>query len=239
MSNRGVPSDVAVSAKLSDLHDASVQAASHFKEHRGFYLQRGKRLFDLLASAAGLILLSPILVVIAVLVKSSSRGAVLFQQQRVGKDGRLFNILKFRSMVDGAEHKGKSITSNSDPRITPLGVFLRKWKLDELPQLWNVLIGEMSLVGPRPEVPLYVAGYTVEQKDVLKVRPGITDPASLRYRDEGGLLERSKDLELLYRDKILPEKLSLNLEYLEDISFVRDLSLVLETFASVVKPPKD
>lgn len=229
-SNRSV-----ASANLSSSDDASVQFASQLTKHRGFYNRRGKRLFDLLTSAAGLVLLSPILVVIAVLIKSCSRGPILFRQLRVGKEERLFRILKFRSMVDGAEHKGKSITSNSDPRVTPLGVVLRKWKLDELPQLWNVLMGEMSLVGPRPEVPSYVVNYTSEQRQVLKIRPGITDPASIRYRNEGSVLDQSDASELLYREKILPEKLSLNLEYLKDISFMRDFSLVVATIRSIVK----
>lgn len=234
-SNRSVASNVVVSANFSASHDTSVQPASQLIEHRGFYQRRGKRVFDLITSAIGLLLLSPVFAVIAVLVKSSSRGPILFRQQRVGKDGRLFRVLKFRSMVDGAEHKGKSITSNSDPRVTSLGLVLRKWKLDELPQLWNVLIGEMSLVGPRPEVPSYVVNYTSEQRQVLKIRPGITDPASIRYRNEGGVLDQSDAPELLYREKILPEKLSLNIEYLKDISFTRDFSLVVATLRSIVK----
>ena len=236
MSNRGgVSSNVGVRQELSDSPDTLVQAGSRLASHTGFYSRTGKRLFDFLSCAVGLILLAPILLIIAVLVKSSSRGPVLFRQQRVGKDGKLFWILKFRSMVDGANHTGKGITPKGDPRVTLLGIFLRKWKLDELPQLWNVLIGEMSLVGPRPELPSYVVGYTSEQKLVFKVRPGITDPASVRYRDEGGVLERSSDPELLYREEILPAKLLLNLQYLKEISFRRDLSLLLSTVTSIVR----
>lgn len=236
MHDRGeVSSDVAVPATLSDSYGASIRPGSHLAVQRKLYLRGGKRFFDFVASAIGLVLLAPILVGIGILVKSSSRGPVLFRQQRVGKDGKPFWILKFRSMMDGAERAGVGITPNSDPRVTRPGVLLRKWKLDELPQLWNVLVGEMSLVGPRPELPSYVLGYTIEQKEVLKVRPGITDPASVRYRDEGSVLERSSDPELLYRKKILPEKLALNLQYLKDISFARDLSLVLGTLRSVMR----
>ena len=139
-------------------------------------------------------------------------------------------------MVDGADQVGNGITPDNDARVTPVGTFLRKWKLDELPQLWNVIVGEMSLVGPRPELASYVAMYTIEQKRVLQVRPGITDPASLQYRDEGRVLQRSADPELLYREKILPEKLLLNLQYLKDISFAYDLSLILVTLKSVLTP---
>jgi lipopolysaccharide/colanic/teichoic acid biosynthesis glycosyltransferase len=153
----------------------------------------------------------------------------------VGKDGKLFWILKFRSMIDGGERMGNGITPGDDPRVTRIGAFLRKWKLDELPQLWNVLKGEMSLVGPRPELPSYVAEYTPEQKAVLRVKPGITDSASLRYRDEGRVLQQSADPELFYRQKILPDKLSLNLQYLKDVSFAHDLSLMLSTVKSVVR----
>src|SRR5215472_9486476 len=134
----------------------SLRANSLLAGHRSFYLQRGKRLTDIVFSLVGIMVLLPVLVIIGTLVKCSSRGPVLFRQQRVGKDGRLFWILKFRSMVDGAERIGNGITPDNDPRVTRLGTILRKWKLDELPQLWNVLAGEMSLVGPRPELPQYV-----------------------------------------------------------------------------------
>lgn len=217
----------------STLRSATTQGDSIFVRNSGFYVRFGKRAVDVLLSLGSIFLLAPILLVIGLLVKVSSPGPALFRQIRVGKDGKPFWILKFRSMVDGA--KGTGITPDSDQRVTSLGVFLRKWKLDELPQLWNVLKGEMSLVGPRPEVPLYVVGYTSEQKRVLKVRPGITDPASLRYRDEGRVLKECGDPELLYREKILPDKLSLNLQYLKDISFSGDLSLVLATLRSVVR----
>ena len=201
----------------------------------GFYARTGKRVFDLLLSVFGLVFLAPLLLVIGGLLKISSPGPVLFRQRRVGKNGSEFWILKFRSMVNGAERSGKGITADDDPRVTPLGVFLRRWKLDELPQLWNVFKGDMSFVGPRPELPSYVREYTPVQVRVLQVRPGITDPASLRYRREGRVLERSADPDRLYRERILPEKLSLNLEYLKEISFTRDLSLLFSTINSVVR----
>ena len=206
-------------------------------DQRGFYLAVGKRLIDIVISSFGLILFAPILLIVGGLIKLSSPGPALFRQQRVGKNERLFWILKFRTMVEGAERTGGGITPRNDPRVTPLGVFLRKWKLDELPQLWNVLKGEMSVVGPRPELPSYVAEYTSEQKAVLLVKPGITDPGSLRYRDEGRLLQQNRDPQRLYREKILPDKLALNLQYLKDISFARDLHLIVSTIKSVIGLP--
>jgi len=200
-----------------------------------FYSRWGKRAIDLVSSFFGLLILSPALLVLSALIKLSSPGTVFFRQVRIGKDGRPFWILKFRSMIQGADRMGKGITPGNDPRVTPLGVFLREWKLDELPQLWNVFKGDMSLVGPRPELPVYVAQYSAEQQKVLEVRPGITDPASLRYRDEGAILQRSTDPERLYREEILPDKLALNLQYLRDVSFSYDLSLIFYTIKSVVK----
>ena len=200
-----------------------------------FYSRLGKRCIDLILSFIGLLVLSPVLIVLSGLVKFTSPGPVLFKQQRVGKNGRLFWILKFRSMVDGAERMGAGITPVNDLRITQIGAFLRKWKLDEIPQLWNVLRGDMSLVGPRPELPQYVAKYTTEQRQVLKVRPGITDPASLRYRDEGVLLQKSSDPNQLYLQEILPDKLKLNLAYLRRVSFSYDIKLVVATIRSLLR----
>ncbi|MGC2332165.1 MAG: sugar transferase [Candidatus Acidiferrales bacterium] len=211
-----------------------VYADSGAMTHSRFYVPFGKRLFDFFLSLLATLLLAPILVIIAGLVKLSSPGPVFFRQIRVGKDGKWFRILKFRSMVDGAEWMGLGITSGDDPRITRLGAHLRRWKLDELPQLWNVLKGEMSFVGPRPELPVYVARYSDEQKEVLRVRPGITDPASIQYRHEETLLEGSSGPEELYLEKILPHKIALNLAYLKEISFVNDLSLMLSTVKSIV-----
>jgi len=225
----------AAPANLSASRDALQLSAYSSREREGFYARTGKRIFDLLLSIFGLILLAPLLLVVGGLVKISSSGPVFFRQRRVGRNGNEFQILKFQSMVNGAERAGRGITADGDPRVTSLGAFLRKWKLDELPQLWNVFKGEMSFVGPRPELPSYVREYTPSQRRVLRVRPGITDPASLRYRHEGRILERSADPERLYRERIMPEKLSLNLEYLKQVSFGRDLSLLFSTINSVVR----
>src|ERR1700737_1850013 len=159
------------------------------------YRRYGKRLLDLSCAAAGLILLAPLLVGIALAVKCSSRGPVLFRQERVGRGGETFKIWKFRSMVAGADTMGPLITAAGDSRVNGIGGFLRRWKLDELPQLWNVLWGDMSLVGPRPELPWYVRDYTPAQRQVFMVRPGITDPASLQYRNEEDILAGAADCE--------------------------------------------
>ena len=184
-------------------------------------------------ATAGLVLLAPFFLVVAVLLKLTSSRAVLFRQPRVGRKGRIFFLVKFRSMC-GAAESGPLITVASDPRITFVGAILRKFKIDELPQLWNVLKGEMSLVGPRPEVERYVAEYTQQQRRVLEVRPGITDPAAIAYRHEEKLLSVHSDPEGFYRTIVLPHKLFLNLEYVENISFRRDVSLILKTFRSIV-----
>ena len=207
-------------------------------DQEGFYVAVGKRFVDIGVSLFGLIFFLPILLTIGVLIKLTSRGPALFHQQRVGKDEKLFRIVKFRTMVNGAEKMGGGITPRNDPRVTPLGVFLRQWKLDELPQLWNVLRGQMSIVGPRPELPLYVALYTDEQRAVLRVKPGITDLASLRYRNEDCLLKKNADPELFYRKRLMPDKLDLNLQYLKNISFGRDLHLVLSTVRSIMRLSK-
>jgi len=200
----------------------------------GFYQQWGKRILDCAAAALGLLLLGPLLLLIAVLVRLTSAGPAFYLQQRVGKGGREFKIIKFRSMEVDAERHGPGITSGGDARVTPLGRILRPLKIDELPQLWNVLKGEMSLVGPRPELPHYVAGYTRQQRQVLTIRPGITDPAALAYRREEDLLARDPDPESFYRQEVLPHKLRLNLKYLEQVSFVRDLRLILTTIRSLL-----
>lgn len=206
-------------------------------EAQGFYRRYGKRLCDVAGSAVGLVCLSPLLAAVYLAVMFSSRGGALFRQERVGRDGKSFRILKFRSMVAGADRMGPSITSSSDPRITPAGALLRRWKLDEFPQLWNVLKGDMSLVGPRPELPLYVRNYTPEQRQVLAVRPGITDPASLAYRDEELILEKTTDRERFYRETVLPHKLALNLEYIRNLSFARDVGLILRTLKVLPAKP--
>lgn len=196
-----------------------------------FYLLYGKRIFDLVFSSIGLILLTPVFLLISILIKLTSKGPIIFSQDRVGKGGRIFRLLKFRTMTPGAHHKGPSITQESDPRITKIGKFLRRTKMDELPQLINVLKGDMSMVGPRPEVPNYVKHFSLREKEVLKVRPGITGEAALRYRREESLLgkvPRGK-LESFYREEILPRKLHLSLSYLEKVSFKRDLGILFKT----------
>ncbi len=188
-----------------------------------------KRAFDLCFSMVGLLVLSPLLVLLAVAVKLSSRGSVLFRQQRIGQDGRPFYILKFRSMVTGAQENGLSVTRDGDPRITAMGRFLRKTKCDELPQLWNVLIGDMSFVGPRPEVPHYVRRYTTEQQRVLALKPGITDLATLEFRTEEELLRGAADMEKFYLEYCVPRKIELSLAYAEKANVWEDIKIILRT----------
>lgn len=194
-----------------------------------------KRVFDFIISLIGLIFIGPFLLVIAMLVKLDSKGPVLFKQVRVGKNEKEFKILKFRTMIIDAEKKGMQITVGKDSRITKTGHFLRKFKLDELPQLINVLIGDMSFVGPRPEVPRYVAMYDEIQRDILKIRPGITDLASIEYRHENNLLAQSSDPEDAYINEIMPRKIELNIEYLMNMSILYDIKLILRTVLVVFK----
>jgi lipopolysaccharide/colanic/teichoic acid biosynthesis glycosyltransferase len=187
-----------------------------------------KRLFDFVCSLFGLIVFSPVLLVIAAAVKLQDGGPVIFRGKRIGKKGEIFYLYKFRSMVPGAEGMGGGITASGDRRVTKLGQLLRKTKLDELPQLFNVLKGDMSFVGPRPEDPRYVSFYTEEQRSLLTCRPGITSPASLVYRDEEAMLTGENSLEL-YRREILPHKLSLELEYMRTKTFWSDIKIILQT----------
>ena len=194
-----------------------------------------KRLLDVIASGIGLIITSPVFLIIAIIIKLDSKGNIFFRQIRVGKNGKEFEILKFRTMITDAEKKGMQITVGKDSRITNAGRILRKSKLDELPQLINVFIGEMSLVGPRPEVSKYVAMYTDEQRQVLLVRPGITDLASVQFCDESELLAKSDDPEHTYINEIMPEKLRINLEYIKNISPLTDIGLVFYTIYKVLR----
>lgn len=187
-----------------------------------------------MASAIGLIVASPVLLAAAVAIKLDSPGSVIFRQTRVGKDGKPFAILKLRTMVTKAESLGGQLTVGTDPRVTKVGHFLRKWKLDELPQLINVLKGDMSLVGPRPEVPRYVELYTEEQRRVLTVRPGITDPASIKFRNESELMAGQSDPETYYREVLMPEKLAINLSYLERRTLGADMKVLLDTVLAVL-----
>jgi len=190
---------------------------------------------DVVASACGLIALSPLLLLAALAVKLDSRGPVLFVQQRVGRNFRNFGIFKFRTMITDAERHGGQITFGADPRITRVGRVLRKTKIDELPQLFNIVVGHMSLVGPRPEVPRYVERYRDQYAYVLSVRPGLTDLASLKYRDEAELLATSSDPAEEYAQRILPDKIALARHYIDTASFTGDLGIVLKTLVRVAR----
>lgn len=194
-----------------------------------------KRLFDIVASAIGLLLLSPLFLILAVWIKCDSNGPVFYKQKRVGRGNKDFDLYKFRSMRVGADKLGLITVGGRDPRITRSGYFIRKYKLDEFPQLINVLKGNMSIVGPRPEVRKYVDLYTPEQLQVLQVRPGITDPASIRYRNENELLAQVEEPERYYREVIMPDKLRLNLEYVQTMSLGEDLRLIFSTFRAILK----
>lgn len=194
---------------------------------------RRKRLFDMVCAALGLLILSPVLLVCALLVGLTSPGGVLFRQERIGKDGVPFTIYKFRSMRK--DNAGLKISTSRDTRITSVGRVLRKTKLDELPQLWNVLKGDMSFVGPRPEVREYTDLYTPEQRQVLMVRPGITGLASIRYRNENELLTASSDPNRTYIDEVMPAKLALDLKYIPRACVSYDIKLILETLVTVVR----
>jgi len=193
-------------------------------------LQRG---FDLVASLLAILLTLPLWALIAAWIKLDSPGPVFYRGPRVGKGGRPFRIYKFRSMIVEAPQQGLPVTGRGDPRVTRAGRWLRATKLDELPQLLNVLKGEMSLVGPRPEDPSYVARYTPEQRRVLLVRPGIVSPATLRYRNEEALLGRSQDPEVTYLTVVLPDKLRIDLEYVERRTFLSDLGILLRLFVAL------
>ena len=189
-----------------------------------------KRLFDILVSGCGLIFLSPLFLVLAIWIKLDSKGPVFYCQVRVGKRNKDFRIFKFRTMVNHADQMGSQVTASGDTRITRLGAIMRHYRLDELPQLINVFIGDMSLVGPRPEVRHYVDYWTPEQMHVLDVRPGITDPASIKFRNENELMEKAVDPESYYINVIMQEKIKLYLEYVQNVSFVYDIKLIFQTF---------
>ena len=190
-----------------------------------------KRLFDLAISVLGLFLLAPVLLVVGVLIKLDSPGPVFYRGNRVGKDAVPFKMCKLCTMVAGADRLGCALTHGQDPRVTRVGRVLRKWKIDELPQLTNVLRGEMSLVGPRPESPGYVQHYTEAQQQVLSVKPGITGPSQVKYRNEESLLQHCNDLEGEYLAVIMPRKLELDLAYVRQRSLLLDLMLIGQTFA--------
>lgn len=195
-----------------------------------------KRVFDLLASALGLLVLAPLLLLIALAIKLDSRGPVFFRQERVGQGGKLFRIHKFRTMAVDAERRGLQITVGADARVTRVGVLLRKYKLDELAQLIDVLRGDMSLVGPRPEVPRYVACYPDDVRAlVLSVKPGITDRASIEYKDENDILGKAADPQHAYVHEVLPVKLRYYVEYVNTRSFSGDVKLIFSTLRALVR----
>lgn len=193
-----------------------------------------KRLFDIVASGLGLIVLSPLFFVLAIWIKIDSKGPVFYRQVRVGRKNKDFRIFKFRSMRVGAD-KGSLVTiGGHDPRVTRSGYFIRKFKFDELPQLINVFLGDMSLVGPRPEVRHYVDYWTPEQMHVLDVRPGITDPASIKFRNENEMMEKAENPEKYYIEVIMQEKIKLYMEYVKKHSFLYDIGLIFKTFFVIV-----
>ena len=193
-----------------------------------------KRIFDISFSMIGLIILSPLLLIIAYLIKKEDGGPIFYRGVRIGQFGKPFRIFKFRTMVVNADKIGGPSTADDDPRITKIGKILRKYKIDELPQLVNVLKGEMSIVGPRPEVPFYVDMFTEEEKRILDVKPGITDWASLWDCDEGAILAGSSDPEKTYMEKIRPIKIKLQLRYVDNHSFFTDLKIIFLTILTVI-----
>ena len=192
-----------------------------------------KRIFDLLSSLVGLIILSPLLMLISLLIIIDSKGNAFYSQKRVGRKGNQFNLLKFRTMKQNSDIKGL-LTIGNDSRITRIGHYLRKSKLDETPQLVNIIRGEMSVVGPRPETPNYVELYTEEQQKVLNVRPGLTDYASLEFINESEILAKHDDPEKAYIETVMPQKLSLNLKYITDQSLLLDIKIIFKTLLRIL-----
>lgn len=188
-----------------------------------------KRLFDITASFFGIIILSPLLIFIGLWVGLSSKGGVFYKQIRVGKNNKDFKLYKFRSMRVNSDKQGLLTVGSKDSRITKAGYFIRKYKIDELPQLFNVLKGDMSFVGPRPEVRRYVDLYSKEQMKVLSVRPGITDPASIKYRNENDILSSASNPEEYYIQHIMPDKLQINIDYINTQTFIKDIKIIFQT----------
>lgn len=193
------------------------------------------RFCDIVFSAIGLLLLSPLFLLVYILIRCESKGGGFYCQQRVGKDGRMFGLYKFRSMRTGSDKKGLITVGGHDSRITRMGYFIRKYKIDELPQLWNVLKGDMSLVGPRPEVKKYVDLYTEEQRRVLSVRPGITDYASIEYVDENEILGKADDPDRVYVEEIMPAKIKLNMRYIENRNLNEYFKIIGLTFINILR----
>lgn len=193
------------------------------------------RFFDIIFSGIGLILLSPLFIVLYILIRLESKGGGFYSQQRMGKDGIPFNLYKFRSMRKDADKKGLITVGGHDPRITKIGYFIRKYKLDELPQLFNVLKGDMSLVGPRPEVEKYTRLYTPEQRKVLSVVPGITDWASIEYVDENVILGKAEDPDKAYIEQVMPDKIKYNMKYINNRSVSEYFKIIFTTFYRIIR----
>ena len=194
-----------------------------------------KRIFDIVMSGLGLICLSPLFLVLAVWIKSDSAGPVFYRQVRVGRGNKDFRLFKFRSMRPDSDKLGLITVGGHDPRVTRSGYYIRKYKLDEFPQLINVFVGDMSLVGPRPEVRKYVDLYTPEQLRVLNVRPGITSLASIRYRNENEILAKAEDPDKAHVEQIMPDKIAIDLEYVENASLTNDIKLIFKTFGEIIR----
>jgi lipopolysaccharide/colanic/teichoic acid biosynthesis glycosyltransferase len=194
-----------------------------------------KRLFDILLAVIGILILLPLFIVIALLITIDSKGGIFYIQQRIGKNGKPFGLYKFRTMHTDADKKGLLTVGGRDPRITKTGYWLRKYKLDELPQLFNVLKGDMSIVGPRPEVKKYTDLYNDEQRKVLSVKPGITDYASIEYVDENELLAKAENPEETYVNIIMPHKLELNKKYIENNNLITDIKIILLTIKKIIR----
>lgn len=199
----------------------------------GLYIPFGKRILDILLSAIALPIVGPVLLICAIAIRLDSRGSTFFSQWRVGRNGRPFRIMKLRTMISGADTRGPRLTASGDPRITRVGRILRRAKLDELPQLLNVLRGEMSIVGPRPELAEYVSRYTPDEMKIFEMQPGITGPASVTYIDEEAALARSDNREEFYINQLMREKLALDLAYCRTVSFLNDVGIILRTGSSL------
>lgn len=194
-----------------------------------------KRIFDIIASGLGIACLSPLFLILAIWIKADSPGPVFYRQTRVGRHNRDFRLFKFRSMRPNSDRLGLITIGGRDPRVTRSGYYIRKYKLDELPQLINVFIGDMSLVGPRPEVRKYVNMYTPEQLHVLDVRPGITSLASIRYRNENDILAAADDPDRAYIEQVMPDKLAIDLQYVTRANLLTDIRIIFSTFAAIIR----
>ncbi|GAB4367478.1 MAG: sugar transferase [Calditrichia bacterium] len=199
-----------------------------------FYIRYGKRLFDLIAGSVGLLVLLPFFLLIGLAIKLSDGGPIFFRQPRIGKNFRKFYFFKFRTMIPNAERKGPPITESNDPRITPVGRLLRRYKLDELPQLINVVKGDISLVGPRPELERYVQIFRNDFREILTVKPGITDFATLEFHDEDRIFRKYSDVDEGYQKEVLPQKITLYKQYLSRISFWTDLKIIFKTLWRII-----